>query len=245
MKISLCIPMYNEAAIIADTAKTLSDYMAARFDDYEILFSDDGSTDGSGNIVKCLELPKVHVVGYEKNQGKGAAVRAAMLKATGDIRMFTDSDLAYGTNVIEQVVNAFDKSPECGAVVGSRNLSNDGYEGYTLIRKLASKAYIKLLCLAGGLTLSDSQCGCKAFRGEMAERIFNNCEVNGFAFDFEAIMIGTRLGCQFCEIPVKVINHRESKVHVLSDSFKMLGDLRKMKKRIARLELDHKSAQKN
>ncbi len=47
MKMSLCIPMYNENSIIADTARTLSDYMAANFDDYEIIFSNDGSTDGA------------------------------------------------------------------------------------------------------------------------------------------------------------------------------------------------------
>lgn len=51
MKMSLCIPMYNENSIIADTARTLSDYMAANFDDYEIIFSNDGSTDGCDRTV--------------------------------------------------------------------------------------------------------------------------------------------------------------------------------------------------
>lgn len=238
MKFSLCIPMYNEASIIAETAKTLSAYMETHFEDYEILFADDGSTDHSAEIVQSLNLPKIRIVGYENNRGKGAAVRTAMLAATGDVRMFTDSDLAYGTEIIELVAKTFDRTPECGAVIGSRNLEKDGYEGYTWIRKMASKTYIKLLCLAGGLKLSDSQCGCKAFQGEMAERIFKYCQVDGFAFDFEAIMVGTRLGCKFQEIPVKVINHRESKVHVFRDSIKMIRDLTKMKKRVARLKID-------
>jgi dolichyl-phosphate beta-glucosyltransferase len=230
--------MYNEASIIADTAKTLSAYMSKHFDDYEILFSNDGSTDDSASIVSALDLPCVRVVGYEKNRGKGAAVREAVLASTGDIVMFTDADLAYGTEVIFRVAKAFEENLQADAVIGSRNLDKDGYEGYTTVRKLASKAYIKLLCLAGGLTLSDSQCGCKAFRGDTARKIFSYCEVNGFAFDFEAIMIGTRLGARFFELPVKVINHRESKVHVLSDSVKMLKDLRRMKKRVEKLQLD-------
>ena len=54
MKMSLCIPMYNENSIIADTARTLSDYMAANFDDYEIIFSNDGSTDGCDRTVAEL-----------------------------------------------------------------------------------------------------------------------------------------------------------------------------------------------
>ncbi len=238
MKFSLCIPMYNEASIIAETAKTLDAYMAARFDDYEILFANDGSTDGSAQIVEALALPRVRVVGYEQNRGKGAAVRTAMLAATGDIVMFTDSDLAYGTDVIGRVAEQFAEDPAADAVVGSRNLSKDGYEGYTFLRKLASKLYIRVLCLVGGLKLSDSQCGCKAFRGAAAKRIFSYCEVNGFAFDFEAIMIGVRCGMKFVEMPVKVVNHRESKVNLFSDAFKMLRELIKMKKRIKKLRIE-------
>ena len=59
--------MYNESSISADTAKTLSEYMAGTFSDYEIIFSDDGSKDGSADIVNGLELPCVRVVGYENN----------------------------------------------------------------------------------------------------------------------------------------------------------------------------------
>ena len=70
MKISLCIPMYNEKSIIADTAKTLSDYMSVHFEDYEILFSNDGSRDGCDRIVSELGLPCVRVVGYPDNRGQ-------------------------------------------------------------------------------------------------------------------------------------------------------------------------------
>ncbi len=238
MKISLCIPMYNENSIIADTAKTLSDYMAATFEDYEILFSNDGSKDGCDKTVEALHLPHVRVVGYPDNKGKGCAVRTAMLAAEGDVIMFTDADLAYGTEVIKRVYDAFAETPDASVVIGSRNLNNDGYEGYTFIRKLASKTYIKVLCLAGGFKLSDSQCGCKAFRREAAQKIFPRCEVNGFAFDFEAILWATKFGMKIKEIPVKVINHRESKVHVIKDTFKMLGDLRRMKKRIKKAPVE-------
>lgn len=237
MKFSLCIPMYNEAAIIERTAKTLSSYMSEHFDDYEIIFSDDGSADDSAALIEALSLPRVHVIRCSVNRGKGAAVREAMLASRGDIVMFTDSDLAYGTKVITRIAEFFEGHPEVGAVVGSRNVAEDGYEGYTFFRKLASKIYIKILCVIGGLKLSDSQCGCKAFRGDVARRIFSLCEVDGFAFDFEAILLGMRLGICFYELPVKVINHRESKVHVFSDAFKMLKDLWKIKKRVAKLDL--------
>ena len=154
MKMSLCIPMYNENSIIADTARTLSDYMAANFDDYEIIFSNDGSTDGCDRTVAELGLPHVRVVGYPHNQGKGCAVRTALLAAEGDFVMFTDADLAYGTDVIRRVYDTFLSEAEKNGrypdmIIGSRNLSEDGYEGYTFIRRLASKIYIKVLCSVG------------------------------------------------------------------------------------------------
>lgn len=232
MKISVCIPMYNENRVIAQTAKTLSDYMEAHFAEYEILFCSDGSTDGCDQTVRALELPRVKVIGYEQNRGKGYAVRKALLEASGDIRMFTDADLAYGTDVILQVAQAFEAHPEADMVIGSRNLNKDGYRGYTLLRKIASKLYIRVLCIAGGFRLSDSQCGCKAFTADAVEKIFPCCEVNGFAFDFEAILWAVKLNLKITEIPVHVINHGESKVHVVRDTFRMLRDLRRMKKRI-------------
>lgn len=237
MKISLCIPMYNENSIIADTAKTLSEYMEKTFEDYEILFSNDGSHDGCDKTVEALGFPNVRVVGYPDNKGKGCAVRTAILEADGDVIIFTDADLAYGTDVIKRVYDAFIENPDADLVIGSRNLSSDGYEGYTFIRKLASKIYIKVLCITGGFDLSDSQCGCKAFRSEAAKKIFTRCEVNGFAFDFEAILWSVKFGMNIKEIPVKVINHRESKVRVLRDTFRMLGDLRRMRKRIKKAQI--------
>ena len=238
MKISVCIPMYNENRVIADTAKTLSDYMQENFSDYEIIFCSDGSADGCDETVRALGLPNVRVISYMPNQGKGYAVRTAMLAATGDIRMFTDADLAYGTDVIKRVYTTFEEHPEAELVIGSRNLQKDGYEGYTFLRRLMSKVYIKVLCIAGGFRLSDSQCGCKAFSQKAVEAIFPRCEVNGFAFDFEAILWAVKHNFKIVEMPVRVINHGESKVHVIRDTLRMLRDLRKMKKRIKKAKID-------
>lgn len=241
MQISIVIPMYNEGKVIADTARTLSAYMQEHFESYEILFSNDGSRDDSAKIVRELALPNVRVTGYEQNQGKGAAVRHAMLEAEGDLVMFTDADLAYGCDVIGRAYDLFLETKEAGderLILGSRNLGKDGYEGYSFLRKVMSKVYIRVLCLVGGFRMSDSQCGCKAFEREAAREIFRRCHVNGFAFDFEAILWADKLGFGVKEMPVKVINHGESKVHVIRDTYRMLRDLRKIRKDIKRAEID-------
>ena len=228
--------MYNERKIIAQTAKALHKYMKEHFDDdFEILFSNDGSVDGCDKIVEDLKLSNVRVVGYEKNRGKGCAVRCAILESLGDIVVFTDADLAYGVEVIDQAYKII-KKEKCDMLVGSRTLHKEGYEGYTFIRKVASKTYIKILSVAGGFKLSDSQCGFKAFDGSFARKIFSKCTTDGFAFDLEAILIANKMGAKIYEMPVKIINHRESKVNLFSDAFKMLTETQRIKKKVKYLK---------
>ncbi len=232
MKLSLIVPMYNEAAIIEATAKTYTDYLSKTFDAWELIFVDDGSADGCGARVEKLALPHTRVIRYTPNQGKGNAVKTGMLAASGDVRMFLDADVAYGTEVIARAAELFAANPKASMVIGSRPLHPEGYAGYTPIRKLASKTYIKVLNVAGGFRLSDSQCGCKAYRGEAAKAIFSRTETKGFAFDFETILWAQKLGYKILEMPVTIVNHRDSKVNVVRDTFKMLKELRQIKKRV-------------
>lgn len=238
MKISLIIPMYNESAIIADAVKTFSSYMEKRFADWELIFVDDGSADGCGDVVASAseQDSRIRLCRYTPNRGKGHAVRTGVLAAEGDIILFTDCDNAYGEEAVGNLADTIERSG-ADIVVGSRNLSKDGYEGYTFLRKLASKTYIKVISLAAGFKLSDSQCGIKGFRAAIAKKIFSNCEVDRFAFDLEVIMIATKLNATIAEMPVKIINHRESTVHVFRDSIKMLRDVHTMKKRIKKQDI--------
>ena len=232
MKLSLIVPMYNEAAIIEATAKTYTDYLAASFEDWELIFVDDGSADDCAAKVEALALPNTRVLRYTPNQGKGNAVKTGMLAASGELRMFLDADVAYGTEVIGRAAELFAGNPDKALVIGSRPLHPEGYAGYTALRKLASKTYIKVLNVVGGFRLSDSQCGCKAYRGEAAEAIFSRTQTKGFAFDFETILWAQKLRYGILEMPVKIINHRESKVNVLRDTFRMLKELRQIRKRV-------------
>lgn len=237
MKITLVIPMYNEERIIKDTLSSVCDYMKREFcEEYEILFVNDGSKDGCADIVRACADPCVRLVSYEENRGKGYAIRQGVNAAEGDVIMFTDCDLAYGLDVVKEFYGVL-AGGSCDIAVGSRPKHPDGYRGYTPIRKLVSRVYLSVLRLFGGLSLSDSQCGCKAFCRDTAKKIFSYCEIDRFAFDFEAILIGQRIGARFEEIPVTVINHGESKVNIIKDTFRMLSDLRRMKKRIKKLDI--------
>ena len=240
MKISLIIPMYNEISIVDEAAKTFSRYMADNFEDWELIFVDDGSSDGCGEAFAEKYISEnIKLISYKPNRGKGYAVRQGMLAAEGDVIVFTDCDNAYGTDVISEIYKRFLAS-DADIIVGSRNMDKSGYDGYRFIRRLASKTYIIFINVIAGFGkygLSDSQCGFKGFRRDAAKKIFANCEVDRFAFDLEAIMIGGKCGCKFAQMPVKIINHRESKVNVVKDAFRMMNDVSKMKKRISKMEI--------
>ena len=232
-KLSVVIPMYNEIKNAVETAKTLKQYFDGKFPDrdYEIVFSDDGSTDGCGEAVKSLGLDNVRVVGYTDNRGKGSGVRTGVLASLGDAVVYTDCDLAYGCDAIYGIYAELNKTGS-DVVIGSRNLSADGYEGYTFLRKLMSKTYIKFISLIAGFRYSDSQCGIKCLRGEAAKKIFGKCTVDGFAFDLEVLILAGKLGMTVSEYPVRVINHHESdsKVNPVKDTLKMIRDVNKIKK---------------
>lgn len=218
--------MYNEAKVIAKTATDLENYMTDNsFTDYEIIFCNDGSNDGCEQILLNMALPHVKVVGYPDNRGKGYAVRHAMLSATGDIRIFTDSDLAYGVDVIKKIAEIFENEPYTDLVTGSRILHPEGYAGYSFKRKVCSKVFLLLVQIIGGFRVSDSQCGCKAYSAAAAERIFKHCTVDGFAFDFETLILANKFHMRIIPFPVKIINHGDSKVRLFRDSVIMLWDL--------------------
>lgn len=238
MKLSVCIPMYNESAIAAESAAMYARALDLMFgDDYELIFCDDGSTDGCAGIVRAAGLPRVRVIGYEQNRGKGSAVRHAVMAAHGDIILYTDCDCAYGTEKIGEAVRIFDERPGADVVIGSRNLDGSGYEGYTLLRRIMSKTYILVIRLLAGFRHSDSQCGFKAWRRDAGKAVFELCGTDGFAFDIEALMIAEKLGYHVTEMAVSVINHSEatSKVHPVRDTLRMLRDLRLIKRRVKRI----------
>ena len=232
MKLSVLIPMYNEAELVADCAKRLSAALSACFDDgeWEIVFVDDGSTDGCRKILTDEGLPGVRAEGYEKNRGKGGSVRYGIPLCRGEHIVYTDCDLAYGTDAVVGIYGAIGEND---IEIGSRALAEDGYSGYTKLRRLMSKVFVKIIGLFAGFRYSDSQCGLKCLRSGAARDIFSRCTVDGFAFDLEMLIVADRLGYKVGEYPAKIIHNRErgSKVNPVTDSLRVLRDVIRIKKR--------------
>lgn len=228
--VSLVVPAYNEAAIIENTIAQLLEYLDRGFSQYELIISDDGSTDNTKNLVESIANPHLRCVGHFPNRGKGCAVREGVLTAKGKVVVYTDADLAYGTVAIGRLVEKL-LEDRTDIAIGSRKLHPDGYADYPPIRLLASRCFSLVTGIFAGFSY-DTQCGLKAFTLKAAREIFSRCETDGFAFDFELMMLAQRLGCSVTQLPVSIVNHRESKVNVLRDSIKMMGDLIKIRRSV-------------
>jgi glycosyltransferase involved in cell wall biosynthesis len=234
--VSVVVPVYNESGCLGELISRVLTTMRQTGKKFEFILIDDGSSDGCADAIPTTEdLSLSHgsiiKVRRDDNRGKGAAVREAMLLSTGDVVMYTDCDLAYGTAVIHEAFETI-KHETTDMLAGSRAIHPNGYGEYTALRRIASKVYIKLISVITGLSVTDSQCGFKAFKGETARKVFSYATINGWAFDFEILMTAQKLGYKIKEFPVKIINHRESKIHLAGDSIRMLRDLMKIKKHV-------------
>lgn len=232
MKVSLVIPAYNESKIVLDTIRTVSGKLAELAEDYEVVLVDDGSTDNMAQLVRSCGDPCVRLESYSPNHGKGRAVRVGMLAARGDIILCTDADLAYGVDVFGVMLDRFARS-EADLVIGSRRLNGTGYQNYPPLRILASKCFGLLSHILSGLPY-DTQCGIKGYRQAAARQIFSRCGTDGFSFDFEVLMRADKLGLKVEQIPVSVINFRESKVNVVRDSLRMFRDVFRIRRTVRR-----------
>ena len=232
MKISLVIPAYNEKDIIADTVRAAVARLESISPDYELIVVDDGSTDGTCDLIRPMEGGRLRLLRHSPNRGKGAAVRAGVLAAAGDYIFCTDADLAYGLENIPSMLAKLEDTG-CDLVIGSRRLNGHGYQGYPLLRLISSKGFALIVRIFSGLPY-DTQCGIKGYRREAARALFSRCATDGFAFDFEILLRARRAGMAVEQEAVTIMNHQGSTVNILPDSARMFRDLLRIRARVKR-----------
>lgn len=239
MKLSVVIPAYNESDIVADTVAQLYSYLSTTYgEDFELIFCDDGSTDGTRAILDslCPCHPLLRAVGYAQNRGKGAAVRTGMLAATGDFILFTDCDLAYGLDAIDALYRFYLAHPDADGVIGTR-LGEDSLTSYSALRRFMSRAYRRTVGILTRTKFRDTQTGIKGFTRDTVGKIFPLCEIDRFAFDLEILLFCEHFEKHICEMPVKIIQNRtaQSKIHPLRDAWRMLRDVVRIRRRIRKI----------
>lgn len=224
-ELSVIVAMYNAAPFLKETLARLEPFLA-RHRNWELIAVDDGSFDGTTEILGELvrRFAEARVLRFAENQGKGAALRAGMRAAKGEFVAFTDVDLPYGLEILEEMHAHLASHPEIYLLYGSRHhKSSRERSGYNFFRR-AGRLFFSIVIRFLLPHVSDSQCGIKLFRRELAQRCAKLGRINRFAGDIEFFMIGKAAGMQSADFPVELNHRKESSVRLVQDTILMLVD---------------------
>lgn len=223
--LSVVVPTFNEAQRIVPTLNALKKYLTKHKKSYEVIVSDDGSTDDTVAVVKkyCASWPQCKILSTHKpNRGKGDAVKRGVMASSGKMILFTDADNAVP---IEQLSRLEPWLQDFPMVVGSKYASGAKSHDNSGQRAFLSKISNWLVRVTAVPNVFDTQCGFKLFRHEEAQKIFKRVTVHGFGFDIELFVIAKVLKINFKEVGVEWYANEGSRVHPIKDAIKTLWEL--------------------
>jgi glycosyltransferase involved in cell wall biosynthesis len=166
LKLSVVIPVYNEQA----TIRQIYECVKAVDIEKEIIFVDDGSTDGSREIIQSFADDSTRIVLHDRNMGKGAALRSGLLHATGDIIVIQDADLEYDPAQYPKLIQPIVEG-KADVVYGSRFITGDYRRVLFFWHMVGNKLLTLLSNLFTNLNLTDMETCYKVFRRDVLEKI--------------------------------------------------------------------------
>ena len=219
MKLSVVIPCYNEA----DTIRRIVEHVrAAPVPDQEIIVVDDGSTDGTPEVLRQEVAPLVdRIIYHEVNRGKGAALRTGFAVATGDIVLVQDADLEYDPQEYPKLIKPI-VDGQADVVFGSRFMGGGAHRVVYFWHMVGNKFLTLLSNMFTGINLTDMETCYKVFRREVLQKI--TIEENRFGFEPEITAKVARLGCVIYEVGISYYGrtYREGKKIGWHDGFRAL-----------------------
>jgi dolichyl-phosphate beta-glucosyltransferase len=229
--LSVVVPVYNEAGrlpILFEVLEAEAERQALRagLDLVEVVVVDDGSTDETPRLIEARTAldARLRLIRFDRNRGKGAAVRAGVLSVGSDRVLVTDVDFSTPMSELTPLASALREGND--VAIGSRDLPASRVVVHQPAhRELMGKTFNILLRLLTGLPFHDTQCGFKLFRLPETRTLFELQRVDGFAFDAELCLTASRLGLPVAEVPVAWVDNRDTKVKLLRSSVRMALDL--------------------
>ena len=225
--LSVVIPAFNESRRLGQSLQAVAEYLdRSAGPDAEVIVVDDGSTDGTAELARRrLENRRGRVISNARNSGKGFAVRRGVLEATGRTVLITDADLSCPIAEHSRLADAM-REGSLDIVIGSRSLPDSKVEIHQHRgRELMGKTFNVFVRTLTGLPYVDTQCGFKLIDRARTRALFERLTVNGFAYDVELLLLGTRAGLRMKDVPVVWRNSTDSRVSLFGDSSRMLVDL--------------------
>jgi glycosyltransferase involved in cell wall biosynthesis len=219
---SFIVPAYNESERLAESIPKVADYIRSRGLNAEIIVVNDGSTDGTADVVrKFAEAdPTIRLLENPSNRGKGFSVRNGMLHAKGTVALFTDADLSSPITEADKLFAALVGGAD--VAIGSRWLKRElQTERQPLLRQLYGRLFNLGLRLVLGLRYHDTQCGFKAFNRKAIQTIFTRQRIERWGFDPELLFLANKFKLRTEEVPVEWAHDHRSKIHPLRDGLRM------------------------
>jgi dolichyl-phosphate beta-glucosyltransferase len=222
--LTLIIPAYNEAQRLPWTLCYLSVFLDEWGVDYRVLVADDGSTDNTAALTDEFG-PHFSTLTLSQHSGKGQAVKAAMLQATGRALAFTDADLPFDLSALRQGYEMLRRG-KCQVVFGARDLpASKHLAPRHWSRQLATYTFRAIVKTLISRQVTDTQCGLKLFDRQAALQIFSRLTIGGFSFDAEVVALTQLLGMTYKRIPVTLINDYASTLSLRRNALPMLIDI--------------------
>ncbi len=243
--LSIIIPAYNEEARIAESLRQILLYIDEKIPSAELIVVDDGSTDATVEVAERVHAEFAHlhtkILGYDKNRGKGYAVRKGLQKATGEIALFSDADLSTPISELEKLVAPI-QAGKYDVTFGSRALDRSLIGTHQPWQREQGGRLINLMIRKmSGLSFSDTQCGFKAFKMSKFRPLLDVLAINRFGFDVEFLFVAKYRGLRLKEIPVRWNNVEGSKVSAVRDTRRMFNELLQIRKSAKRGVYDKQS----
>lgn len=191
--LSIIVPAYKQEKAIVRNIHILYDVLSKLTYKFELIVVVDGYLDDTLNNAKKINKDNVKIFGYEKNQGKGYAVKYGMLKARGDVIGFIDAGMDVQPAGISILLDAM-VWRDADIIIGSKLHPESKRVNYPFSRKILSWGYMILTHTLFGFNIKDTQVGLKLFRRKVVEKIFPRLLVKTFAFDVEILALANAFG---------------------------------------------------
>jgi glycosyltransferase involved in cell wall biosynthesis len=234
MRLSLVLPAFNEAAIAAESVNAVDEVLAGLDIEYEIIVADDGSEDGTTEVVEAIGLPSVRVV-RRSHQGKGAALSTGLSEASGTYVGFLDIDLEISADYVPEFVAALNDGYD--VAIASKVLDPAESRQRPLKKRLATAGYNWLARRLFKTSFGDHQAGLKLFRREALSPVIDLVESTGWLWDTEVLTRCVGNNCRVKEIGVVTRPVRAGHVSVVYSSMEVLRQLVALRKSLNSISL--------
>jgi dolichyl-phosphate beta-glucosyltransferase len=238
MDISIVIPALNESTKIAFDIEMAAEFLQGNNFQGEIIVVDDGSIDGTSKVAKSVKVPPsvtLKVIRNEQHHGKGYAVRAGIKETSGEYVMFADSGycVPYGNALLGLEIL---KEGTFDIAHGSRKLiESDIQRDQPWCRRISSTVFKWLIKKFVHIPneLTDTQCGFKIYKGEVARQLYSQCISDGFMFDIEIILLAQKQGYRIKEFPIEWTCDIDSRLKLARTPWPVFSELQAIKKALS------------